>query len=183
MSSAMVLFVSGYTGSGPDHFPSHWQRQHPEYQRVVQRNWDRPSRDEWVAALDAHVAEAVLVFNMPIVLIGHSLGCITIAYWAAATGHADRIKAAMLVAPSDVEAGTAPVPCRTFAPVPLQRLPFSSTVVASANDEFTTLDRAHAFAAAWGSQFVNIGNAGHIATKDGYGPWPEGLALLESLVA
>ena len=63
--------------------------------------------------------------------------------------------------------------------MPLNRLPFPSIVVASSNDPHVTLDRAHQFAAAWGSRFVNIGVAGHIS--DTVGPWPEGLGLLDQM--
>lgn len=41
--------------------------------------------------------------------------------------------------------------------------------------------RAQAFATAWGSEFVMIGEAGHINGYSGLGDWPEGLALLYSL--
>jgi predicted alpha/beta hydrolase family esterase len=41
------------------------------------------------------------------------------------------------------------------------------------------LERARQFAEVWGSEFVNIGAAGHINTASGYGEWPEGLALLQ----
>ncbi|MGZ7039032.1 MAG: alpha/beta hydrolase, partial [Thermoanaerobaculia bacterium] len=34
------------------------------------------------------------------------------------------------------------------------------------------------FAAAWGSRLVFIGDAGHINGASGYGPWPEGEAML-----
>ena len=65
--------------------------------------------------------------------------------------------------------------------MPLARLPFPSKVVFSQNDEWVTPVRARQFAEAWGSELVDIGAAGHINAASGYGAWPAGLALLESL--
>jgi len=53
--------------------------------------------------------------------------------------------------------------------------------VFSQNDEWVTPARARQFAEAWGSELVDIGAAGHINAASGYGAWPAGLALLESL--
>src|SRR4051812_29408696 len=104
MPAPIVLIVPGYTGSGPDHWPSHWQRQQPEYHRVVQRDWNLPARDEWTATLDRTITELRHVYDAPIVLVAHSLGCITVAHWATEKVHS--VRAALLVAPADVEAAT-----------------------------------------------------------------------------
>ncbi len=42
---------------------------------------------------------------------------------------------------------------------------------ASSDDPFVTLERAAAFAEAWGSRFVLIGAAGHINSASSLGPW------------
>ncbi|MCU0566769.1 MAG: alpha/beta hydrolase [Oculatellaceae cyanobacterium Prado106] len=49
--SITVLTVSGYTNSEPQHWQSLWERSHPEYRRVEQRDWDNPDRIEWIATL------------------------------------------------------------------------------------------------------------------------------------
>jgi uncharacterized protein len=85
------------------------------------------------------------------------------------------------VAPSDPEAKSYPEGPTGFAPMPRNRLGFPSIVVASRNDRYVTLARAREFADAWGSRFVDIGDAGHINTESGLGDWPYGLALLEEL--
>ena len=41
---------------------------------------------------------------------------------------------------------------------------------------------AGAYARAWGYEFVRLQNAGHINIESGFGPWPLGLALLQSLL-
>ena len=169
--------IPGFTGSSPGHWQSLWEREHPEYRRVEQRDWDHPDRDEWVNTLD----RAVQASAGPVVLAGHSLGCLTIVRWALAFG-ARSVRGAFLVAPSDVEAPQAPVEVRGFAPVPLGRLPFPSVVIASDDDPLVSLERAKLFSTSWGSRFVSIGSAGHIHTAAGYGPWPEGHQMLRRLV-
>ncbi|MEW9625777.1 alpha/beta hydrolase [Rhodanobacter geophilus] len=37
--------------------------------------------------------------------------------------------------------------------------------------------------AAWGSERVDIGDAGHVNAASGLGEWPQGLALLQGLIA
>ena len=120
--------------------------------------------------------------NGQVVLAGHSLACATIGHYAAKHGACEgRVAAAFLVAPSDVEAPTYPPGSTGFDPMPLQRLPFRSVVVASTDDPFVTLERAEFFAASWGSRLIKIADAGHINTASGHGPWPEGEAWLEEL--
>ena len=169
--------VPGFTGSGPGHWQSIWERAHPAYRRVRQRDWDQPEPTEWVAALD----QAVRAIPGRVFLVGHSLGCIAIAKWAV-DREPGEVVGAMLVAPSDVEAGTAPPEVRCFAPIPLERLSFDSLVVSSSNDPLVTPERASRFAQAWGSRLISIGPAGHIHTAAGYGPWPEGHALMREML-
>jgi predicted alpha/beta hydrolase family esterase len=72
-------------------------------------------------------------------------------------------------------------PATGFAPIPLLTLPFPSIVVASEDDPWVSLERAGFFAERWGSRFQNIGKAGHINLAAGFGPWPQGLELLQQL--
>ena len=169
------FIVPGLGNSGPDHWQSHFERSGPDFTRIQQREWDAPDRLEWVATLEQALAGHDL---RDVVLIGHSLGCVTVAHWAAQYGH--RIKGALLVAPSDVETPHyAAFPTTGFGPMPLQPLPFPSKLVFSQNDEWVTPARARQFAAAWGSELVDIGAAGHVNAASGHGPWPAGLALLK----
>ena len=177
MRSHRVLTVPGFTGSGPDHWQSHWERQNPDYVRVEQEDWERPDRDAWVAALDRHVGSS----DLPCVLLAHSLGCITAAHWAVTRGPRS-VVAAFLVAPADADDPAQPYSRSGFAPVPLTPLPFPALVVASRNDPIITPDRARHFAAGWGAALHDAGDAGHLATKDGYGPWPEGRRLLSEFL-
>ncbi len=173
----LVLMLPGYQNSGPEHWQSLWEAKHPDCRRVVQREWENPDRDEWVDTLD----RAVVAHGDPVVLVGHSLGCLAIVHWAGR--RRGPVHAALLVAPPDVERPDFLDAARTFAPIPVRPLDFPSVVVASADDPYADLDRAQYFARSWGSELVEIGAAGHINTAAGFGPWPEGEALLERLRA
>ena len=109
------------------------------------------------ADLDAAIAACQ---GMPI-LVAHSLGCMLVAQWAQ-SGSSLKVAGAFLVAPSDTEAPSYPIGTNGFAPIPMAPLPFPSLVITSSDDPYVSLERAHAFAAAWGSRVVEIGAAGHI---------------------
>ena len=101
----------------------------------------------------------------------------TAAHWASPDDR--RVAGALLVAPTDPESPTASEFSRSFRPAPMRRLPFPSILVASATDPYLSLERARQFANAWGSRFVEIGDAGHVNAAAGFGPWP----LAQELVA
>lgn len=89
------------------------------------------------------------------------------------------IKGALLVAPSDIENPVYNFSMTGFTPIPLEKLPFKSITVASSNDVWVSEERAKFLADAWVSEFINIGEAGHINVAGGYGEWPVGLELLK----
>ena len=171
----IVLMLPGYDNSGPDHWQSLWERAHPEYRRVQQRSWTAPVCSEWVAALDA----AIVAANAPVVLVGHSLGGLTVAHHA--RQHSRAVHGALLVAPPNVDDPTFPPLSKGFRPIPRDPLPFPSIVVGSDDDWYMGEDDARALAQAWGSRFVLVEKGGHINTDAGFGPWPEGERLLAEL--
>lgn len=178
MSEPSVLILPGLTNSGPEHWQSHWERENPSYRRVQQRDWDRPECAEWVATL----VRAIDASASPVVLVAHSLACALVAH-VARTRAAAKVQAALLVAPSDVDSpARTPPEVRSFSPLPLAPLSFRSTLVASADDPYVSLERARYFARAWGSRFVELGKAGHINSASGHGVWPEGQRQLEALL-
>jgi predicted alpha/beta hydrolase family esterase len=170
--NAPVLTVAGLWNSGPQHWQTHWEKKH-SWRRVQQRDWDRPDRHEWVATLD----DAVRSSPHPPILAAHSLGCVLVAQWVE-DKEGRGVAGAFLVAPSDAEAPGYPEEGRSFSKIPRVKLPFPSIVVASTNDEYVSVDRAREFADAWGSRLILIGPAGHINGASGYGPWPDGEAML-----
>ena len=170
-----VLVLSGIGNSGPQHWQSLWQRRHPQWQRVNLGDWDTPICDDWVRALDVAVAACL----SPPVLVAHSLGCLLVAHWA----HRSALvpEGAFLVAVPDPESANFPAKARGFAPVPMRPHGFSSIVVASANEPFASSALAQRGPNAWGSRFVDIGEAGHINADSGHGEWNEGYAIFQQL--
>jgi predicted alpha/beta hydrolase family esterase len=81
----------------------------------------------------------------------------------------------MLVAPPDLHSAPGALPAlASFTPVPTAPLPYPSLVIASENDPHAGIEAAAEFARNWGSEFVNVGAAGHINVDSGHGPWPDG---------
>lgn len=176
-----ILTIPGLWSSGPGHWQSYWDRERPDCRRVEQADWETPRRVDWVEALD----QAIGASATDVVLAAHSLGCVTVAHWAASAGartHA-KVRGALLVAPSDVEAPIYPTGTVGFRPMPLEPLSFATIVVSSRDDIWVNPARAKAFARAWGSRFVDVGDCGHINADSKLGAWPEGQALLASLGA
>lgn len=173
------LIVPGWQGSPAEHWQSHWQRLLPNSARVEQDDWLSPQRDAWVRRLEETVARS----SGPLILIGHSLGCVTIAHWAAQTAPAllARVGGALLVAPADVERAECPQPLRNFAPLPRQALPFPSVLVGSDNDPAASASRALALAADWGAEATVLSGVGHINVKSGHRRWEQGFAWLYRL--
>ncbi len=170
------LIVPGLGNSGPEHWQTYFQNSGDNFYRIEQQEWDSPSCAAWIQTVDEQVSGYEL---STVVLIGHSLGCLTIVHWAATYNR--HIKGALLVAPSDPEASQYTFPATGFAPVPLNKINFRTTVVASEDDPWVSLDRAIYFADNWGSAFINIGQAGHINTASGHTNWDEGLNILKTL--
>ena len=168
-----IVIVPGWQDSPPGHWQSLWAAQLPGAVRVQQDDWIAPSRGAWVAS----ITDTILAQNQPVVIAAHSLGCIAIAHLPPEV--AAHIQGALLVAPADPERRGV---LADFAPVPYQRLPYNSIIVASNTDPFCPVRTAGAYARAWGSEFVRLQNAGHINLDAGFGPWPLGLALLQSLI-
>src|SRR5712664_3129180 len=139
-----ILLVPGLWNSGPEHRNPHWERERTDCRRVLESDWETPRCSEWVAALEAAVAGS----NLPVVLAAHSLGCALVAHWAGGSRHLAKVRGALLVAPSDVEAPSYPTGTTGFAPMPLKKLPFRSIVVMSADDQYVTPGRALRFARA-----------------------------------
>jgi predicted alpha/beta hydrolase family esterase len=141
MKPANVLILPGWQNSGPSHWQSLWEQRHG-YQRVEQHDWDRPLRGDWVARLE----DVVLGCDEPVVLAAHSLGCILVAAWASHSRNTHRVKAALLVAPGDVEVEAIRTALPSWSPIALYPLPFRSVLVGSRNDPYCSFDRARQMA-------------------------------------
>jgi len=168
-SGLRTLIVPGLLGSGPQHWQSLWQDEHPEYERVVQKDWCSTNLESWART----ILRQINIFSGPVVLVAHSFGCLA-AVRATELAPA-AIRGALLVAPSN--------PAKFDVEPLLSRLPLScsSTLVASRNDPWMPYGDAVCWARRWGSRLVDAGNAGHINVPSGYGNWYEGEELLAEL--
>lgn len=173
MQNIRTLIVPGWRDSGPGHWQSVWTQRYAHLERVEQDDWITPARAAWVQA----IAKAVLAKPEPVVIVAHSLGCIATMHLP--TEAVARIHGALLVAPADPERRAV---LADFAPVPHERLPYRSVLVASSNDPYCPVRLAGAYARGWGSELVRLQNAGHINIESGHGEWPLGVALWQSLM-
>ena len=169
VKDADILIVPGYTNSGPEHWQTRWQSKLSTARRVEQAEWSKPVREDWTA----NVAKAVNEAERPVVIVAHSLGVATAVQ--AMPQFQRPIAGAFFVAPPDVaNPDIRPRHLMTFGPYPREPLTFPSVVIASRNDPFCAFDVAEDIAGAWGSLFIDAGDAGHLNTDSGFGPWPEG---------
>jgi len=139
-----------------------------------------PDCGDWVNRLDGVVADC----PGPVVIIAHSLGCLTFAHWASCARDRvrEKVEGAFLVTPTDAERDGSPREIRSFAPVPKCRLPVPTMLIASENDPCMTLPAATRLSVLWRSILVNAGAAGHINIASGNGPWPRGKTLFNGFV-
>ena len=177
MSPSNVLILPGWQNSGPNHWQSRWERSHG-YQRVEQHDWQRPLRGDWIARLE-DVLHSCLE---PAVLVAHSLGCLTVAAWAAHSQNTHLVKAALLVAPPDTAREDIRQVLPNWTPLPLQKIPFKTVLFMSGNDPFCSPARACEFARAWGSTLIEAGDAGHLNAESALADWPIGHAELLRLI-
>lgn len=164
-----TLVVPGLHGSGPTHWQSWFEALEPHARRVHQADWSRPVLDIWAE----EVIDAIDAAPGEVVLVAHSFGCL--ASVAAAVHRRERIAGALLVAPAD------PVKFGVETLLPAEALGFPGIVVGSTDDPWVSIATARGWAERWGSRFVDVGAKGHINVDSGFGPWPEGYALYESL--
>lgn len=172
MNPRNVLILPGWQGSGPDHWQSRWEHAHG-YTRVEQHDWMRPLRGDWIARLEDVLLSCDVERDGPAVLVAHSLGCQHVAAWAAHSRNTHLVRAALLVAPPDVERDDVRAMLPSWSPVARVNLPFETRLFASSNDPFCSLERTREFAAAWGAEVINVGPRGHLNADCGLGDWPQ----------
>ncbi|OLP46004.1 RBBP9/YdeN family alpha/beta hydrolase [Rhizobium oryziradicis] len=171
-----TLVLPGLNGSGDGHWQSFWLKEKPDAKIVEQDNWTCPDLASWYRKLESELEK-----HSGIWLVAHSLGCILTANLALSP-MASRIRGALLVAPCDLVNVENLHPCIVnFGSMPVQRLPFPSTVVASRNDPYMEFETTRRYANLWGSDLIDIGAQGHVNIQSGHGRWPLGYTLLERL--
>jgi uncharacterized protein len=174
-----LLILPGLGNSGEKHWQTFWHEKFKNSKRIIQDNWDEPILEDWIARLK----EEVLKLERPTILVAHSLAVSLVLHWASSNNDKN-IAGALLVAPADVDSPEhTPEIIRNFSPMPITKLPFPSIVVASENDPYASFERKKYFAEQWGSDFVNVGQQGHINSDSDLKYWEEGQLILQQLIA
>lgn len=168
-----TLIVPGLDGSPAPHWQHWWAATDPRALMVDLPEPERPAPAYWEVEL-----ASMILHHPDCVVVGHSLGAVLIARLLATWPHL-RVRAALLVAPAETHGNDR---IGHFGPIPELRLDIPTTVVASRNDPWMHFERARQLAQAWGSELVDLGNAGHINVASGFGPWAEGKALRDDLL-
>lgn len=169
-----LVTAPGLHGSEGAHWQTWLERQFARALRVEQDDWDAPHVERWAQKVRDLLARE----RGPFVIAAHSFGCLATAH---ALAQAAQTRAADVVGVLFV----APANPRKFAfagDFDARRLNVPSIVVGSESDPWMTLADAREFAQRLGSAFVNLGDAGHINTAAGYGPWPRAKYFVDTLV-
>jgi predicted alpha/beta hydrolase family esterase len=170
-----LVTVPGLHGSDGAHWQSWLERQFARSLRAEQDDWDAPNLAVWGAALAQRLAGE----RGPFLLAAHSFGCLVTAHalqtGLIGAGGAD-IAGVLFVAPAS------PEKFRFAGAFEAQRLVVPSILIGSETDPWMPLEGAHALARQLGSAFVNLGDAGHINTAAGFGPWPRAKYFVDTLV-
>ncbi len=177
-STLRHILIPGGGGSGPKHWHHRWAEDLANCEWVHQIDPSGGSRAEWIDTINTQINSS----REPAILIAHSLACIAVAHWAALWS--GPVMGALLVAPADIDDDWAEPDSlyKRFQPIPMQALPFPTTVVASSNDPLLSLARANELASAWGSGVVEIGDHLHIGSDAELDRWPQGRTILDALV-
>ncbi|HWK53828.1 MAG TPA: alpha/beta fold hydrolase [Hyphomicrobiales bacterium] len=174
-----VFIIPGFHDSGPAHWQSWLQARLGNCTRLTGVDWTRPDLSAWVDQ-----AQRQLPAQGRIWLVAHSFGCLVAATLAAVVP--ERVAGIVFVAPAEprrfaIDGGLrntrydyTPRALPSVADLLPHELPLSiqSIVLASENDPWLDFADAQAMANRWRSHFVNLGEAGHVNTEAGYGPWP-----------
>ena len=157
-----LVIVPGLHGSGPGHWQSWLHGQVDGSVRLVQDDWRTPDLARW----SDRVADTLEALGPgPHVIAAHSFGCLATVH-AVARRPALDVAQLLLVAPADPDRfDVAPA-------LPQGRLGPASCVVASDTDPWMSAARAAEWASRWGSDWINLGDAGHINVDSGFGPFP-----------
>jgi len=171
-----TIFIPGYGNSVNGHWQEIWYKQSKNSYWVQQQDWDHPRCDNWVKTLN----QLVQSIDGPILFITHSLGGSTLNEWA--KKYTANVLGAFIVAVPDVQNSYLPKEITGYQDLPLTPLPFPSLMLSSSNDPYSSIERAHFFAQHWGSEFINVGNLGHINTASNIDDWPEGKKQLMQFI-
>jgi uncharacterized protein len=167
-----LVTVPGLHGSEGAHWQTWLERQFSRSVRVEQADWDAPDLERWAQA----VREVLARERGPFVLAAHSFGCLAAAHALLQMSHVADVAGILFVAPAS------PAKFAFAGPFEVRRLGVPSILIGSETDPWMPLAGSRELAQRFGSAFVNLGDAGHINTAAGYGPWPRAKYFVDALV-
>lgn len=174
-SETNILIVPGHGGAAEGHWQRRVEAKLSTANILPHDDWAYGSLPRAVAAMQ----QAVDASPLPVVFLAHSVGCHLVTHAVPAllaSGAGAKLKGAYLVVPPAPDSVRAMAGIDPALAEPLRDpLPFPSLLIASSNDPHASLEQSADMALAWGAQLVEAGEAGHINTESGHGPWPEGL--------
>lgn len=183
--SHTTLIVPGLHNSGEDHWQTWIETKIPNTVRVVQEDWDSPVVNIWANQVERHIR----LSEGPVFIVAHSFG--VIASIMGAVSVRDKVLGALFVAPEDpsrfkpngqrMNQDSSELNTGLFGYVLKEHLGYPSILAASTNDYCMPFKRTAWWAKTWGSRLVSLGNAGHVNTASGFGPWPDGLVLYSEI--
>lgn len=176
----LILIVPESAEGAPQHWQTRWERSRDNCRRLDLGMWDEPHRNTWVNKLNLAIYRA----DRPVLLVGHGLGCLTIAWWAEYEHPpvGGSVIGALLVAPPDPELPGADPRLAKFGAPPRQPLPFPACVIAGADDPSCSLRSAIELARDWDCRFTEAGAVGHLDAASGVGDWALGQRLLDRML-
>ncbi len=173
-----LLIIPGLGDSGEKHWQNFWLQKFTNSTKVIQDNWDEPQLKDWLERLTENINK----IEQPTILVAHSLAVSLVMHWVSCNSNTN-IVGALLVAPADVDSPThTPNFLRHFSPIPIKKIPFPSLVVGTENDSYISLERSQELANCWGSEFVNIGQKGHVNSDSNLEYWEQGQVFLQQLI-
>lgn len=160
--------------------PGHWMRrwhQSLNTAELVEPPGSGETFDAWIEQL----VETARGRERPALIIAHGRGASGVAH-AAKRLVGEGVLGAILVSPhapdQPLDQDDGETAADALSDPPDDLMAFPALVIASQSNPHTPIDRARALATAWGAEFVDAGDAGHIDDTSGHGPWPEGLMRL-----
>jgi uncharacterized protein len=166
-----LLFAPDLSGAAPDHWQARWTAK-LSTARSIELEPGVEDRQTWIAAVGRAAAGA----RRPVVFIAHSVGALAVAHAASGLPTVD-VRGAFLVAPPS-DASLRTIVANPWPATPRVRLPWPSVLIGSRTDPWASPEHSRELAEAWGSTFVDAGEAGRIDAESGHGPWPDGLLRL-----
>ena len=161
-ATSRLVIAPGLHGSGDGHWQTWLHGQIDGSARVEQDFWSVPDIERWAD----RIAETVDALGPgPHVIVAHSFGCLASVH-AAARYPRLGIAQMLLVAPAE------PTRFNLANALPQAPLAMPTCMVASESDPWMSATQALAWARLWGSDWINLGDAGHINIDSGHGPFP-----------